>query len=202
MAGAAAVTSGQPGWHWTDVLPEGAKGIGGRHIHAPDGFVHGATYFAIYDRSAVDTTRESRGIGFQKYWARALPPRTWADLQRAGRLYFLYDAAKLLNICLQFDGNVVRHVDHGNLVHIGGVATYLATSSVRSEGPHEDAAPDDTAIDDEARFNHAAFAAMTLRCLIDGEALPPLPALAGTDQDLMLHARDELVDLASRYLPA
>src|SRR5205085_1545998 len=89
------------------------------------GFLFGSPHFAIYRRGPLDDTLRRWGLHFGE-GGKGLSEQARARLTDAGHDYFIYDTAKLVNIFLQEDGYVLRHTEHANLLHIGGLSHYLA----------------------------------------------------------------------------
>ena len=185
----AAVTSGRVAWGEDTVAPRQSLGLAGRHLVAEDGFVYGSSYFAMYRRTAVDETRERWGIGFLAYRGKELPEPVAARLADLGRRFSVYDTAKVMNIALQADGHQVHHHDVDDLVHIGGMSSYLSNPTLGIDARSQ-----------PERFVGAEFAAATLLALIDRSPLPPVPAALPDDrkQHLAVIAA-ELTDLVARY---
>ena len=187
----AAVTSGRVSWSQDSVLPAGEMGVPGRFFRDRDGFVYGSSYMAIYRRAAVDDTRGRWSVGFQGHGWKGLPPALRQQLELLGRRFALYDTAKVLNILMQGDGHEIRHLEHDDLVHIGGMSAYLSSDS-----------SDLAARGKEARHDFARFAAATLRQLLEGSPAPAIPEAVDPEAgDRFRLIRDELVDLVSTYSP-
>ncbi len=202
LRGAAAVTSGAPTWSAETVQRRDSLGVAGTDIFDSDGFVYGSSYFALYDRDAVDDTRARWGIGFGAYRGKQLPPAVRERLTALGRRYALYDTAKVLNILLQGDGYRLCHLDHENLIHIGGMSFYLSQLAVRQ--PHlRPAGPIGKRIrmaTVKARFDHAKFAALTLQALVEDGSLPALPSGLSAFEEQRLHeVQDVIVRLVATY---
>ncbi len=123
-----------------------------------------------------------------------LEDRTRRRLEAMGRSYWVYDTAKVVNILLQGDGGSLVHVEHPDLVHIGGVAHFLAPPSsapaARNEAPAWGEGADWGEVDGmQARYEVARYTADVVGALGSGEAAAPIP----TDADRAMCDRLSLV---------
>ena len=207
----AALTSGRPGWGLPQVAGRGTRVLPGQLLFDEDGFVYGSSYFAIYHRESLLRVRDRWGVGFSGYRWPDLPAEVRREVARLGRRFDLYDTAKVLNILLQADGETVAHIDHPNLVHIGGMSVeYLCDAfgvrpmdlwlewerSLSPSGAPEPPGSDDLG----APPDPARVAALALRCLVRGEPLPPIPtSLDAAAEERLRKVIGELTDLVDRY---
>ena len=170
----AAITSGRGVWRDDDVVPAGHPGVSGEYFYSQDGFLFGSPHFAIYRRAPLDATTRRWGVRFGEGGA-GLSDAARDRLARSGHDYFIYDTGKLVNIFLQEDGNVLRHVEHPNLMHVGGLSHYLAPPKmIEREG--EEPAPDWARWRGmTSRFEVARFTAAVLRALCEGREPPAVP---------------------------
>jgi hypothetical protein len=183
--GCSAVTSGRGVWCESDVVPPGHPGVAGEHFYSQDGYVYGSPHFAMYERDALDATTDRWHVGFGSRGP-DLDEKTRGRLTDVGHEYWLYDTGKIVNILLQEDGHPLCHLEHPQLIHIGGMSHYLSTNRhVRAVA---------------ARFEVAQYSAAVLRDLSDGEPARPLPV--GLDPSLterLTMVREELIDLVRSY---
>jgi hypothetical protein len=207
----AALTAGRPGWGLPQVAGRGTAVLPGHLLFDEDGFVYGSSYFAIYYRPSLLRVRDRWGVGFAGYRWPDLPVEVRREMVRLGRRFDLYDTAKVLNILLQSDGETVAHIDHPNLVHIGGMSVeYLCEAFgvrpmdlwlewERSLSPSDAPVPPGS----DARSappDPARVAALALRCLVRGEPLPPIPTSLDPSAEARLKkVLDELAHLVERY---
>ena len=182
------VTSGSVSWSDDTVLPAGERRLAGRHVVGTDGFVYGASYLAIYPRRAVEHGRDRWAVGFRAGSHEQLPDAAQRRLASLQRTFELYDTGKALNILLQGDGFALKHVENPSIAHIGGISQSISRPDAGGlvlEGAGR------------ARLDFARWAAATLRSLVDGRALPPLPLddemrarAEAVQRDLLALARD------------
>jgi hypothetical protein len=184
------VTSGDVAWSDDTVLPAGERNLAGRHAVDIDGFVYGTSYLAMYRREAVDRVRARWNITFEPYARAHLPSGAQEQLHAMGRDFDMYDTAKVLNILVQTEGGIVRHLAHPELFHVGGISQYLVHGddtpwfAQRGKG--------------KQRWDFARWAARTLQALADGRP-PPAVAVDGLTEEQAATTRAELQDLVDRY---
>jgi hypothetical protein len=188
------VTSGRVAWADDATLPPGSRDLAGRHFVDTDGFVYGSSYAAFYERDALRRVRAKYGVSFRASAHTNLSPEIQHDLAAIGRVFDLYDTAKVTNILLQANGFSVEHIDHDNLFHVGGISQYLSHPR-----PVGDAAPGQrpwfaTSESGARRWDFAQWAAECLVSLVDGEPMPEVPA---DDPDRAALLRAELQSLAA-----
>lgn len=203
LDGAAAVTSGRAVWSETDVVPEGHMGVNGEYFFDRDGFVFGSPNFAIYRRDLLEQTTRRWGIGFGTGGTAKLADEARERLEAEGRLFWLYDTGKLVNIFLQIDGHELRHIEHPALLHVGGMSHYLSPPAYVDSGDGAGPEPDWARWDGmESRFEVARFSAAVLRARSDGNPVPPVPPTLGDELTRRLgHVRSVLVELVDTYRP-
>ena len=196
----AAITSGRGVWRDDDLLPVGHLGVSGEFFYSQSGFLFGSPHFAMYRRAPLEATAERWGVKFGE-GGPGLSEEARAALTRAGHEYILYDTGKLLNIFLQEDGNVLRHAENPNLMHIGGLSHYLSPPRMVVRGEGEDPEPDWARWKGMAsRFEVARFTAAVLRTLCDGGEPPDIPA--GLDDSMterLVKVRTALVAMVARH---
>lgn len=173
-AGAAGVTSGRGVWSTTDVVPEGHAGVNGEYFWSRDGFLFGSPHFAMYNREAIDAVTERWGVRFGS-GGPDLSPEATAALVEAGHEYWLYDTGKLLNVFLQIDGHELRHIEHENLLHIGGMSHYLSPPEMIGDAVVERLGRVDRSTWDADRLEVAGFSAAVLSAAVDGGEVPEVP---------------------------
>lgn len=196
-----AVTSGKEVWSDHNVRPAEHPGVNGEYFFDQDGYVFGSPHLAIYRRAPLVETMERWDIGFAAA-GKEIPEATRARLDEVGRSYWVYDTGKVVNILFQEDGHPLCHEEHPDLLHIGGVAHFLAPPSsapaardkppVWGEGPDwGDSAPM------RARAAVAGHTAEVMRALRAGQAVPPLPDDVDPGlHDRLVQVRTALVELA------
>ncbi len=172
-AGAAGVTSGRGVWSTTDVVPEGHVGVNGEYFWSRDGYLFGSPHFAMYRRSALDEVFDRWEVGFGA--GADLSEEVRGILAAAGHDYWLYDTGKVVNILLQEAGHELRHQEHPNLLHIGGMSHYLAPPDTASKGVVANMARVDHSTWNPARLEVAAFSAAVLMAACDGGPVPEIP---------------------------
>jgi hypothetical protein len=199
----AAITSGRGVWCESDVIPEGHPGVSGEFFYAQDGYLFGSPHFAIYERAPVDATIERWNVGFGS-GGPDLSDEAKAQLAACGQDYWLYDTAKIVNILFQEDGNRLCHIEHPQLMHIGGMSHYLSPPKwskwvVLEEG--EDPEPEwATWAGMESRFEVARFTAVVLRNVCEGFPAPEIPAdLDPSMEERLVRVRDAIVQLVAKY---
>jgi hypothetical protein len=192
LDGAVGVTSCKPAWATDTTVPAGAVDLVGRHFVSPDGFVYGSSYLAMYRRASVADTRNRWAVSFDPCVFSRLSPAVRARLDEMGRRFDMYDTAKVLNILLQGDGGTLRHLDHPELFHVGGISEYL--SHPRDEPPPLFARGGAG----RTRWDFAHWAAATLMAFVDG-GTPPDAAVPGLAEAQAMTTQNELRDLVERY---
>lgn len=175
-----AVTSGREVWSEGNVRPADHLGVSGEHFFDQDGFVFGSPHLAIYRRAPLLATVERWGVGFG-VTGNDVSDGVRDRLSSLGRSYWVYDTGKIVNVLLQGDGRVLEHIEHPDLLHVGGVAHLLAPPSTApaargkrpawGEGPDWGEQPGMA-----ARHAVARHAAGTLDALRAGRPVPPPPA--------------------------
>lgn len=198
--GCVVVTSGAEVWSDDNLVPEGHPGVAGQHFVGRDGFVFGSPHLAIYDRRALDETTARWGVGLGSAGP-DLDDAARDRLAEMGQTYLVYDTAKIVNALLQADGHRIVHRDLPQLIHIGGLAHYLAPSGGFVEGADGELEPDWAHWGGEpARLDVARFTALTLRNLCDGGPVPDIPPQTepGIAAKLEL-VRVEMTDLVATY---
>ena len=116
------------------------RALSGRNLSAAGRYV-GTTFFAVYDRAAVERVRERYGVGFAKYRWASLPEAARARLADSDLHYTRYDTAKALNLLLHADGARVAYDALPALVHLGGVSDRAQGARSRAAGrPRQDGA--------------------------------------------------------------
>jgi hypothetical protein len=205
--GAAAATAGKEVWSTTNTRPADHPGVNGEYFFDQDGFVFGSPHFAIYDRAALDAACERWSVGFATA-GNDVPDEARAQLAAMGRDYWVYDTAKVVNILLQADGRRLVHVEHPDLLHVGGVSHFLAPPpAVTESGEPTRAAWWQTAEWGEwdgmaDRYAVAQFAAAVITATVDGTAPPVLPP--GVDPDVASRLDDlsrAIGEAVERYGP-
>jgi hypothetical protein len=191
--GCDAVTSGRGVWAETDVVPEGHPGVNGEYFYSRDGYLFGSPHFAMYRRQVLDEVRERWQIGFGSAGP-DLGEEAQARLAAAGLDFWLFDTGKLVNIFLQEDGGVLRHEEHPNLMHIGGMSHYLSPPD-RTEAAGRSRNPD-WATWDPSRLEVARYSAEVLMAAADGAEVPAIPVgLAPTMAQRLEVVRGEILAL-------
>lgn len=175
-----AVTAGREVWSETNVRPSAHPGVNGEHFFDQDGFTFGSPHLAIYRRAALTDTVERWGVGFGVA-GNDIAPAVRTRLAALRRDYWMYDTGKIVNILLQGDGHLLRHLEHPDLVHIGGVSHFLAPPSsapaARDQPPAWGEGDDWGGAPGMAgRYAVARYAAAVARDVADGGPAPPLPA--------------------------
>lgn len=202
LADHAAVTSGTEVWSDDNLVPVDHPGVAGEHFVDRAGFVFGSPHLALYRRAALDETTARWGVGLGSAGPE-LRDDTKAAMASMGHQYLVYDTAKITNALLQHDGHRLVHRDLPQLVHIGGLAHYLAPPAYRTtdEGEVE---PDWTAYASMAgRHEVTRHTARTLRALAEGEAPPAVPTgLDAAMADRLALVSRTIADLMARYGPS
>jgi hypothetical protein len=195
----AVATSGTEVWSVDNLVPPGHPGVAGEHFATRDGFTFGSPHFALYRREPLDATCERWSVGFGSA-GNALAPEGTARLRQMGLDFWIYDTGKLVNCFLQADGFELVHEDFDHLVHVGGLAHFLAPTGWRT-GEDGQRVPDwKDWPGDPRRYQVAEFAARVLQGHVAGGAAPGLPVDA--DQDTLAKLRfvaAEMADLVSRH---
>lgn len=203
---AAAVTSGRELWSTHNVRPADHPGVSGEHFFDQDGFVFGSPHLALYRREPLLATMDRWGVGFSSA-GNDITEATRARLADAGRDYWIFDTAKIVNVLLQADGHVLEHIEHADLVHIGGLSHFLAPPVHPPDAGPEEPRPWGTDVWDwgkwegqSARYAVAGYTARVLDALQAGDPVPdpPIdvdPGLA----DRVERVRESMVELFDRY---
>jgi hypothetical protein len=194
-----AVTSGNELWTDENVLPPGHFGVGGRHFYDSRGFVFGSPHLAMYDRAALDETRSRWGVGLGSAGP-DLSDAARGHMAEAGHSYRVYDTGKIVNILFQLDGHSLKHFDHPELLHIGGLSHFIAPGDPGGKSG-EVAKPGWARFGGvEARLEVTRYTAAVLRSMIEQREVPPLPCgLEPAMQARLEVARSEMIDLVERY---
>lgn len=192
------VTSGRGVWVDDDRVPPGHPGVAGEHFYSQDGYLFGSPHFAMYRREPLDATIDRWGVTFDSAGV-DLSDAARAGLRDAGHDYLVYDTGKLVNIFLQEDGNVLCHIEHPQLMHVGGVSHYLAPTGMR-EREGEEPEPDwATWRGMSSRFEVARFTASVIRELAEGHPAPEVPELDASMRERLVRVRTALVELMATY---
>ncbi len=195
----AAITSGRGVWRDDDVIPPGHLGVNGEYFYSQNGFLFGSPHFAIYHREPLDDTLERWGLTFGEAGS-GLSERARTVLADAGHDYFIYDTAKLVNVFLQEDGYVLRHTEHPNLMHIGGLSHYLAPTGMVVNDDSEPEPDWSTWKGMSERFEVARFTAAVLRALCEGTEPPAIPpGLDSAMHEKLVRVRNALVNTIPRF---
>jgi hypothetical protein len=196
----AAITSGRGVWRDDDLVPVGHPGVSGEFFYSQSGFLFGSPHFALYRRAPLEATAERWGLKFSE-GGPGLSEDARAALARGGHEYILYDTGKLLNIFLQEDGNVLRHAENPNLMHIGGLSHYLAPPRMVVRAAGEAPEPDWIRWGGmEPRLEVARYTAAVLRRLCDGGAPPDVPSgLDDAMTERLVKVRTALVAMVERH---
>ena len=195
----AVVTSGKEVWSDDNLVPINHPGVAGEHFVDRQGFVFGSPHLALYRRDALDETCARWDVGLGSAGPE-LRDDTKAAMASLGHEYLVYDTAKIVNALLQHDGHSLIHEDLPQLIHIGGLAHYLAPPAYRTTETGE-TEPDWTRFDSmTARHEVTRFTARTLRALADHEQPPPVPSgLTPPMQSRLELVRREITALMARY---
>lgn len=119
------VTSGTELWSVDNVRPEGHIGVNGEIFFDRDGYVFGSPHLALYRTGPLRATMARWDVGFSSA-GNDIPEATKARVAELGRAYWIYDTGKLVNILLQGDGASLVHLECEHVVHVGGLAHFLA----------------------------------------------------------------------------
>lgn len=202
----AAVTAGRELWSDHSVRPADHPGVNGEYFFDQDGFTFGSPHFAVYRRAELDDTADRWGVGFSSA-GNDVPAETRARLAEVGRDYWIYDTAKIVNILLQGDGHELRHQEHPDLIHIGGVSHFLAppltpsdddgsTPKVWGHDVYDWGKWDGQAM----RYLVAGYTATVLDALFAGRTVPEPPADAPTAMlGRLALVRETMTELVDRY---
>lgn len=176
LRGRAAVTSGVELWSSHNVRPADNIGVSGEFFYDQDGFVFGSPHLAIYRRAPLLETMDRWGVGFSSA-GNDIADVTRKRLEALGRSFWVYDTGKVVNILLQGDGHEVVHEDLDQLVHVGGLAHFLAPPQATEGAEPEWGQHDrwDIWEGQGPRFQLAGQAARFLRAQARGRPLPPPP---------------------------
>lgn len=202
----AVVTSGKELWSDDNVRPADKIGVSGEYFFDQDGFVFGSPHFAMYRKAELEATVDRWGVGFATA-GNDLPAPARARLVEFGRDFWIYDTAKVVNILLQADGHGLRHLEHPDLVHIGGVSHFLAPPLTP---PDDDGTGPKVWGNDvydwgkwegqARRYLVAGHTAACLRSLFAGDPVPPPPPDApATMADRLRLVEEAMTDLVDRY---
>ena len=193
-----AVTSGRELWSDDNVLPEGHPGLNGEYFFRSDGYVYGSPHFAVYDAAALAETVQRWNVGFGE-GGNGLAPETRERLAAAGHGYLLYDTGKLVNILLQEDGGRLEHMEHPDLIHVGGLLHYLWAPRVTGDDGEQQ-------VDwanwrgMSTRHEVARYTAAALRELLAGRPVPSIPDAASNEMTPRLErVRSEVTTLVDRF---
>lgn len=194
-----AVTSGKEVWSEHNVRPAGHPGVNGEYFFDDDGFVFGSPHFAVYRREPLLRTLDRWGVGFANA-GNDLPDPARQRLAAVDRDYWMYDTGKVANILFQADGNVLRHLESPDLLHVGGVSHFLAPPSTapaaRLEPPRWGEGSDwGEQAGMAGRYAVASYTASVIAELTSGRPAPPLPDLPDS-VDASLRERLALVRFA------
>lgn len=201
-----AVTSGKEVWSDHNVRPSAHPGISGEHFFDVDGYVFGSPHLAIYRREALLDTMDRWQVGFGTT-GNDIPDRARARLEEVGRSFWIYDTGKVVNILFQEDGHRLRHDEEPGLLHVGGVAHFLAppSSAPAAQGrpPLWGEGPDWGRHDGMAeRYRVARFTAEVLQELCEGRPAPSLPDdVDATSGARLALVREALVELIETHGP-
>lgn len=172
------VTAGREVWSESNVRPEGHIGVNGEIYFDRDGYVFGSPHFAVYRRAALDEVTGRWGIGFNASGDDDIEPVVRRRLEELGRSYWIYDTGKIVNILLQGDGHSLVHEESPALVHVGGVAHFLAPPMTpEGEAPVWGENVRDWHRWDgmEARYAVAQHVAGVIEAAFAGGPVPPVP---------------------------
>ncbi len=171
-----AVTSGKEVWSEHNVRPAENPGVSGEHFFDQDGYTFGSPHMALYRSEPLRATIERWGVGFTST-GNTISDAARARLEEVGRSFWVYDTGKIVNILLQADGGSLVHVEHPDLVHIGGVSHFLAAPSSVSDGPVRWGEEADWGKQpgQAVRWAVAEFTAVCLRALLAGRPAPAVP---------------------------
>lgn len=195
----AAISSGRGVWADTDRIPAGHPGVNGEYFYSTDGFLFGSPHFAIYRRAAVDAARSRWGVGFGS-GGPDLADAAKQRLTEEGHNYIVYDTGKLMNAFLQFDGHAMEHMEHDNLMHIGGLSHFLSPPAY-VEDENGDQQPDWVRYAGmEVRFGVAQYTAQVLMEMVDHRPPPEIPSgLEPAMAAKLTRVRGALIDMVERY---
>jgi hypothetical protein len=194
-----AVTSGKEVWTDDNVLPDGSVGVGGRHFYDEAGFTFGSPHFAMYQRDALEDTLARWGIGLGSAGPE-LSDAARTLMAEAGHRYRIYDTGKIANILFQLDGHTLRHFDHPDLIHIGGLSHFISPPDPGAPGGEVETpswARHDSMV---VRLETARYTAAVLRSSIERRPVPPEPEGAAPASRARFElVRSEMTDLVERY---
>ena len=194
-----AVTSGKEVWTDDNVVPASSVGVGGRHFYDEAGFTFGSPHFAMYDRDALEDTLERWGIGLGSAGPE-LSDAARSLMAEAGHRYRIYDTGKIANILFQLDGHTLRHFDHPDLIHIGGLSHFISPPDPGAKSGEIETPTWARFQGMDVRFETAQYTAAVLRSSIERRPVPPLPegVEPGSRARFEL-VRLEMTDLVERY---
>jgi hypothetical protein len=190
-----AVTSGRELWADDNVVPEGHLGLNGEYFFRSDGYVYGSPHFAMYDAAALDEVTARWEVGFGSGGGDdALRQR----LRDAGHDFLFFDTGKVVNILMQEQGHRLHHMEHEQLVHVGGLLHYLWAPRV--EGDDGEVEVDWASWGDStARHEVARYAAHALRNLLNGLPAPDLSSDSAALRAKLSTVRDTITELVAAY---
>ncbi len=124
-----ATFSALPLWVEDPVWRPGLK-MQGRYTRASDGSCLGSSYFAIYNRPALDSFMSKSGIDFSRYKWENLPKDIQQNLNDAAMSAKKHDTAKVLNVLFQQEGNTVEYRGSAHLLHVGGLSWIISKAQL------------------------------------------------------------------------
>ena len=194
-----AVTSGKEVWTDSNVLPADQVGVGGRHFYDTRGFIFGSPHFAMYSRDTLEETLARWDIGLGSAGPE-LNDAARARMAEAGHRYLLYDTGKIANILFQLDGHSLRHFDHPEMVHIGGLSHFISPPDPGAKGGEAETPSWARSGGMEVRLETARYTAAVLRHAIERQPIPPLPPGAEPASRARFElVRSEMTDLVEKY---
>lgn len=198
LPGHGAVTSAKEIWNENSVLPPDEVGVAGEYFFDQDGFVFGSPHLGIYDRAALDRTRERWSIGLGSAGPE-LGPEVVEHMATVGRSFLVLDTCKVANILLTADGFPILHREHPSLLHIGGLSHYISPSGyITKDGRQE---PEWARWERVApRLEVARYTANLLTSSIDRSDPAPMPVVDDEHlREALPKVRDAVLDLVDRY---
>lgn len=206
LTGAAAVTSGRELWADDNVRPAEHIGVNGEFFFDQDGYTFGSPHLALYRREELGQTIDRWGVGFSSA-GNDISAEARDRLRAVGRDYWIFDTAKIVNVLLQADGHPLEHLEHPDVIHIGGVSHFLAppltpADEVGTKPPEwgHDVYDWGTWAGQAARYQVAGYTAQVLRDLFGGEPASPVPPeVEGPMAAKLALVREVMTDLVDRY---
>ena len=124
-AGSAGVFSAPPVWveDAETVVPHDCTYVYARQRRLADGTEIGATYCAVYDRSALETIWHLAPNGFARHNRFALPGEARALLAARGWRFVAFDTGRALNMLLLAKGYRLENRNIPALHHLGGFSS-------------------------------------------------------------------------------